>query len=760
MNKSEHIPGSQLEGQSLSAGVHSQNVLYLEPVAAAENNTGHQKTLRDFLQVLAHRKLVLLLCLVLGVGGGLAVILTETPMYRAHATLEIRTIKSGTAIVSVPGTEPPEAETGPELETQIRILESDRLAERVRARLRADNPERVYRVQDVFAGWRRRLRLPPKKLASQTTAIPEVHTKAVVLGTSRIVEITCESWDPQLTADYTNALASEYIDYNLDNLGQSLNRISSWLANQVRETRGQLEKSENQLAEYTRQANLIYTGDEKEDSAEHKRLRQLQEDLAKATADRMVKQAAYEVAQSSPADAVPEVAHNEQLNLYKSRLLELRRELQDLRHVYTDSHYKVVATLAQIRELEGAVETEKRNILDSIRNEYEQSLRVERLLSQAYAGQIPKVSQTAQKGIQYGVMKWDVETNRRVYEELLERVKAMSIGSSLQANNSTVLDKAKVPLSPYRPAVTRYLLTGGGSGLLIAVLLVFAGQFVNRYLQSPGEAAFHLGIPELGVIPSHNASVSHGYTQRSPGLLSISSEKDRPNVELVTWEDRPSIMAEAYRSTLASILLSANGKRNQVILVTSAARREGKSSTVSNLGIALAEINQRVILIDADLRKPSLHSIFKVANTWGLSDILREKMSLKDSPLEALARATSINNLYVLPSGPAAINIASLLYSDRMSALVDRLRKQFDTIIIDTPPVTYLSDARFVGRLADSAILVVRAGVTKRDAALATQQRLKDDGIPVLGTILNAWDGRAKSHYAYSGYPYYQSEGD
>ena len=221
-----------------------------------------------------------------------------------------------------------------------------------------------------------------------------------------------------------------------------------------------------------------------------------------------------------------------------------------------------------------------------------------------------------------------METNRRIYEELLQKIKALSIGSTLQANNSTTLDRAMPATKPFQPVLSRNILAGSMSGLFFGTLLIVLGEFVNRSLKAPGEAPFHLGIPELGVIPSHN-NVLDGATERRirscfrwPRVGGRPAESASSRVELITWEDRPSVIAEAYRSALASILLSATGAgRPHVIMVTSSGLGEGSSATVSNLGIALAEINHKVILVDADLRKPRLHSIFDVANTWGLSDI-------------------------------------------------------------------------------------------------------------------------------------------
>jgi receptor protein-tyrosine kinase len=221
-------------------------------------------------------------------------------------------------------------------------------------------------------------------------------------------------------------------------------------------------------------------------------------------------------------------------------------------------------------------------------------------------------------------------------------------------------------------------------------------------------------------------------------------------VELVTSQDSPSAFAESFRNVLTSILLcNSTDTRPQIIVVTSATRQEGKSTSVSNLGLALAEIGQKVLLIDADMRKPRLHQIFSTPNSWGLSDLLREKTPLKDCPLEAIARATQYNGLYLLPSGPATLSTSNLLYSVRVSELLQRVRADFDTILIDTPPLLNISDARVIGRLADAAILVIRAGQTTRDLAMTAKQRLVDDGIAVLGTVLNRWDLKSTTRYSY-----------
>ena len=748
-----------------SNGLEAPNVFYLEQVPSGGPSPQREsKTFLDYVHVILNRKLILAAFLLVGLGVAVVILLRETPTYQAITTLELRTLRTGAGLVNSSGN-PDDvlSDTGSDLETQIRILESDTLAKRVREQLRWKNPDKVYEAPDIFAAVRHKLRLPFKPHTIRTMEIPPVTTKVAVLGGSKVVAIVCESWDAKVARDYSNTLAAEYQDYNLENLVESTNRISSWLSKQVQDARGQLETSEDRLQAYAREANLVYLGGDQQESDESKTLRDLQDDLAKATAERVMKEAAYEVAKNSASvESVPQVAMNSRLGELQTKLAELNRKYAELSITYTDAHESVATVLAQIKETKDTLDRERQAVMDRISNEYQQALGVERMLSTAYAGQLPKASDTARKGIQYGLMKWEVETNRRIYEELLGRVKALSIGSTLQANNSVILDRADLPHQPVRPVVYQSLLAGGGSGLLLGILVALLIEFVSRTFKAPGEVEFHLGVPELGVIPAWHSLVAHDVPPKWPAFL-LPAPGDPPageesRVELVTFQEQGSAMAEAYRNTLTSLLFSTTPERRpRVILITSWGRGEGKSAATSNLGITLAEINQRTILIDADLRKPSLHRVFNVSNAWGLSDILREKSRLIESPLVALAKPTAIDGLYLLPAGPGAISIANLFHSERMLELINRLRLDFDTIIIDSPPMSCFSDGRILGRVTDGAVLVVNAGRTTRDEALSAMRRLKADGIAVLGTVLNRWDGTSKSRYGY-GYSTYAYE--
>jgi len=231
-----------------------------------------------------------------------------------------------------------------------------------------------------------------------------------------------------------------------------------------------------------------------------------------------------------------------------------------------------------------------------------------------------------------------------------------------------------------------------------------------------------------------------------------------PCIELATWQQKNSLLAECYRATLTSILFSSQqGDPPKIIVLSSPDPGEGKTSTVSNLGIALAEIGRRVVLVDGDMRRPRLHRVFGLPGNKGLTDLLRSEIPIGQHSIDKIAHPTEVPGLFVVPGGSGAVNISNLLYSARMPELLERLKAEFDTVLIDSPPMLQIPDARVLGRMADAVILVVRAGQTSRDSAVAASQRFAEDHTPVLGTILNQWDPRGQAGF-YDGYhEYYKS---
>jgi succinoglycan biosynthesis transport protein ExoP len=733
-------------------------VLYLEPL----NSTGPAEESRalpfEAWRVIRNSLPWLIAIVLVGSLGGFMLSLWETPTYTAKVSLEIQTPTDITANLQVGDG----AAIAPEsyLPTQMTILDSRTLHKRAFARLRKNNFQSDNPPARRLAPWHSLFGDAPKPSPDAPEKFAPIVVTVSNTVNTRIVAIACDSPDPKLAAAYANALANEYIDSNLQSRWDAINNARQWLAQQLEDTRTKLQKSEDDLQSYGRSQNLIFT-DGKE-SAEQDKLKEIQTSVADAQADRIAKQSAYQTALSAPPDSVPQVLDNAQMIAYQAQLADLRRQLADLSSQYTSEHPKVQRVQAQIDQVQAAFQKERGNIMQRIQNDYETSRMRESMLRSSYDKQVQMVSDQTQKTTSYNIMERDVQTNQQMYDTLLQKAREADIATALRGSNARIIDPAETPNSPSKPNFTWNTLLGTLSGLVLGLGLIVLRESLDRSFRAPGDASFHLKLPELGVIPAGNALVMNTGA-KTPLAANPSASSARPGreagaVELVTWRDKSSVIAESFRSAVTSILHSEeNGVAPRVILVSSAIRGEGKTTIVSNLGIALAEINQRVLLIDGDMRKPRLNTVFNVPNDWGLSDLLREKSSLRDCPLEALVKPTEMPELSVLTSGPGTNSISNLLYSHRMLELLQRLRCEFDHVLIDTPPMLDIADARILGRLADAAILVFRAGKTSREAAFAAKRRLTDDGIPVLGTILNAWDVKSMGGYGYGAYEYYSS---
>jgi polysaccharide biosynthesis transport protein len=334
-----------------------------------------------------------------------------------------------------------------------------------------------------------------------------------------------------------------------------------------------------------------------------------------------------------------------------------------------------------------------------------------------------------------GVLRSEADANRRFYEIMAQRVNEAAVASSIPQPNIRFIGRAQPASRPYKPNVPLNLAIGTFGGLLLALGSVLLREQTNSALRAPGEAGMYLTVPELGAIP------------RSP----VRGSGAHPPVERAALEQRFSGVSEAFRATLASIFSAAgDGEHPRLLVVTSSQPMEGKTTVVSNLGIALAEISNRVLLIDGDMRRPRLHKVFDQANSWGLSDVLREKNAIEELPVEALVRKTAVPHLYLLPSGASPDNVFSLLYAGRLERLLPRFRQEFDYVLVDAPPCLEFADARIMARCAEHLLLVVRADYTDRQTAQAALRRLRLDGISVLGVILNRWDPAYSDGYAYA----------
>jgi capsular exopolysaccharide synthesis family protein len=591
--------------------------------------------------------------------------------------------------------------------------------------------------------------------------------KVRVEPNTRIIEIRYDSVDPKFAADFTNTLVSEFVEESLQARWRTSQYTSEWLGRQMQGLKAKLQASEQQLQDYVRSSGLQFTA-EKENVAEEK-LRQLQLELSKAQADRLARQSRFELASSVPTDALPEVLDDMTLRQYQISVTDLRRQVVELSASLTPTNPKITRLQAQIALLEGAIEKERSNITRRIRNEYETSRRREALLRADFESQSSLLTDQASRVAHYGIMKREVESSRELYESMLRRVREATVASALRASNIWVVEPAKPPDKPYKPNTTLNSALGLISGLFGGFILVLMRERADQRIKAPGDTWANLNVSELGTIPiceskllhrphrGASKSIGSGKDARVLGLSATSGEAAEQQiacrVELITHHDRLSIVSECFRNVLTSIMLSSpNGERPRTLVLTSAIPGDGKTMVTSNLAIALAETNLKVLLIDGDLRKPHLHQIFEVDNCAGFSDFLKE---LPKSPLASLVTATVIPGLSILPSGSE--RDPDLVHSANLPELLRRIRAEFDIVLIDTPPTLLFPDARILARNADAVILVLRAGQTTWSTARSLCRRLSEDNTPILGAILNEWNPKATG--AYSDGKYYRYYG-
>jgi polysaccharide biosynthesis transport protein len=690
---------------------------------------------------------------IVGAAAGVVFTMTETPMYEAKMTIEIQGLNDNFLnIKDVSPTATGGPPTEPYIQTQIDILHSESLVQRTILKLGLPDqlPAQERRPRLPWRDWLR-LPSPPPPLTSLELATQQAlaHLKVRSNRQTRIVEVLFDAPQPDLAASFVNMLVNQFVDQSLEDRWNSSQHTTEWLRRQLEDIRAKIARSGENLQKYALNSGLLFTGEK--DSVIEQGLKQLQSELSIAQADRVAKQARYEAAKSIAPDSLPEMFDSAALIDYRSKLAELRRQKAELESLLTPENYKVKRLQAQIAELESSLNGERSIMLNHVNTEYEATFRRERMLSDAYLAQAKMVSEAAAKAVQYDILKRDVDTNRQFYETILQKMKESSVVAALQATNLRIIDPAVPPTRPHSPNLAYNILFGTLSGCLFGFIGVFLRERVDGTIKQSGDLAF-LNVPELGFIPRLRLGSAPPQPKLSRPWLALRADSatqlglrsGRRISPIRSWkfaalQSQPSLAVDCLRATIASILYSDRGTgAHRVLVVSSASAMEGKTTITANLGVVLAMTGRKVLLIDGDLRRPRLHQLFQVEPKSGLQEILAGSEPLKMTPLDEVVVGTELSGLSLLLSREQSNSDS--LHSKRLALLMQRFRREFDYILIDSPPALQIPDARILGRVADAAILVVRAGRTTRKHAAAAVERFSSDGIPVLGTVLNGWD--------------------
>ncbi len=714
----------------------------------------------DLWNVAKFHKKTLLALMGAGTLLGFLAGIPKTPVYRATTSVEVLSLNQD--FMNMKQTTPVTAadvsfETS-ELQTQIRILSSDSLIQRVSDKLVSSVTPGKQAAAAPFSSWRNflKLRKPSREELVERAA---KSVKVSALGRTRILEVAVDSADSQLAADFANALANEYIEQTIETRWKMTQNTNVWLSRELADVRAKLARSDDALQAYARNSGLIFT--DADTNIVTEKLQQIQQQLSSATADRIDKQARNELALASPPESLPEILGDPGLRDLAAKITDLKRQIANLGATYTPEFAKSKRLQAELEALEASYNQDRAEILSRIKNEYQSALRREQLLSRDYQAQTKQVAGQGEKSVQYNILKREADSNRQLYDTMLQQLKQSSVISAMQASNVRVLDPAKVPTEPFSPNFKTNSAVGLVTGLLIGLVFLMARQRNNTTLREPGDVQFWTSLPELGSIPNASSDGGKRIYQGPPrraealgtgpnGLIDLDPQvKNLPTLALQRYQ--PSLLADAFRSVIASILFAnEDGTQPRTLVLTSASPADGKTTVIVNLGIAMAETQKRVLIIDADLRGPRIHSQFAMTNEQGLTDLLGQTV-LDDEALKSVIRASGVAGLDVLTSGTPTESAARLLHSPILPKLLTKCRNKYDLILIDTPPMLHMPDARIVGKLADAVVLVARAEKTTRDAIIAAKQRFADDGVRVMGTVLNGWDPK-KSQRAYYGY--------
>jgi polysaccharide biosynthesis transport protein len=645
------------------------------------------------------------------------------------------------------------------LQTQFRILQSRSLAKRTIDQMKlwdaprlGKGPEPKTSISFTGLAWSAffgAIDLVKKPFAheappepAQPKAVDETGTQSArideFLGgltilpvrNSRLVEIRYNSTDPVFAANAANALAKAYIEQNMEFKFSASKDAVDWLDQRLTEQKHALEVSEAALQAYKERNGAVSVADNVSNIVVQ-RLADLNTALTKAKTERINKEAYFnqlKSAQSSGGlDAFPTVLSNDYIQKLRSDLADLQRQEAQLAERYGPRAEQMIKVRSAIESANAKLQVEQAKIVESVRNEYQAARAEEESLQNALDSQKNEALSQNRKGIEYGVLQREVESNRQIYDSLMQRTKETGITSEQRASNVRVVDPAETPRGPISPNVQRDVSISFGISLIFALGLAFFFEQLDNRIRTPQELKAHLPIPFLGMVPA------------------VRGKDVSPN-PLMIDKMIPANFNEAFKTVRTNVLFSSAEEGLRSLVVTSAGPGEGKSIVAGNLAIALAQAGQRVLLIDADMRRPRVHEIFGNNQEPGLSNVLTGNAKASEA-----IRKSTVHGLWLLTSGHIPPNPAELLGSRRYLDFISSLEDHFDWAILDTPPVLVVADSSIAANHASGVVFVVASDKTNRHAAREALEQLEASNAHVVGSILNRVD-LIKHPYYYSAY--------
>ncbi len=738
----------------------------MDESSRSPDRTKEEIGLREYLRVLRKRKWTIAAVFTLIVLTVTIFSLSATPIYQASTRLIID--KENPNVMSIQEVMAVDASGTDYYQTQYKIIESRSVARDVVMALRlhenrefAPEPGADFlsrwkqAVSDTLNAWKETLsslfntreNLPPESdLTEDAKIIDDFLARLSVepIRNSRLVDIRFEAKNPVLATRIADTIAKVYIDKNLETKLEAIQDAVAWLHERIEDERKKVEQAEQALLGYKEKHSIITDFSSDTEKVTAQKLAQLNEQVVEAESRRVEAETRYHQARALQGNpdmlgSVPEVLQSELIREIKKMEVELFKDMSELSRKYGQKHPRMVAIESELKTLDKRKAQEINRIISSLKNEYQVAQAGEQSLKGALARQKQESLALNQKAIEYSVLQRQAESARQMYELLIKRFKETQLTEDMKTGNIRIVDRAEVPRFPVRPRKKLNVILAVVTGLLFGVGLAFFFEYLDNTIKVPEDLKRYVNIPFLGPVPVME-------------MVPPAESGDVP-MEVATMHSPKSTVSEAFRGIRTSILFSSADDPPHVILVTSSGPQEGKTSTSVNLAVVMAQAGGRILLMDGDMRKPRIHQVFKLSRDRGLSNVLVGECNIKDAVF-----GSGVPNLDVIPCGPIPPNPSEILGSKRMGKLLEVLRSSYKHIIIDSPPITAVTDAVVMSKMADGCVLVVRSGDTPREIVQNGVQKLQSVGAHILGAVLNGVDMGKEGYYYYQYYYYYYGD--
>ncbi len=696
---------------------------------------------------------------------GLAYCLIVTPKYESISTIQFNKENSD----SLAPEDPREAlsDANPmdyqvTQQTQIDTLKSDTLALQVVSDLKLENrpefsPKPLWTFKLPWESSPDESKLPLENAPHRRARVLKIYHKNLKVDAvdgTRIIKISFYSPDAGVAAEVVNSLVSNYEEQQFRTRFAATAQVADRLSKQLDDLKDQVAASEVALVQYQKQSGLL--GVDETHNVVMTLLDEADQQVVAAERDRILAQAVWQLARSGNPELISALAATSSttgsmintnaqstIQSLRAQQSQLKVEYAQAAAKYGSSHPKLLQMQGELNQLDANIQTEVQNLATRAQNDFLTAQQNENGLRAAFERAKEDANTLNDKNVQYSIMKHEVESKRDLYDSLYKQLKEAGVLAGLRSTNIVTVDPARASDKPAKPVVPLDLAVCLLGGLLVGVTGAFVAENCDDTVTTPDDAELITMVPVLGLIPLWKVRKQ----LPSPTKLTRPASALPSKAQAIVLSKPQSQIAEAYRVVRTSILQAGRRGACNVFLVTSALPGEGKTTTALNCAAALAQQDQRVLLVEADMRRSNLEEKLNLADVGGLSSLFAA-----GSSNVVPVKFPSVPNLSVLPAGPRPTNPAELLGSPRMAELIQQWRSNYDFIILDAPPVLSVTDAAVVSVLCDAVILVVRSGVTTKQSLIRVRDLFMRSRKRIAGVVMNAFDLKSVDHYVYLGY--------